>query len=141
MKPRKPSKRRKGDRRAVFGEYKIEGENGKEKIYFKREKTGDKWIEDSRKEDRRKGARRKDYIETRRLGFEEYPKIDIGDRPSLRKKYFRVPEHVYEEQLKNQKGIIVTSKKLNRKENYVEMFNRRVSKEPGKRAKDKERKK
>jgi len=110
MKPRKPSGRRKADR-----------------------------IDDSRKKDRRKGARRNPYVKTRRLGLEEYPKTDIGDRPSPGKKYFRVPEHVYEEQLKNQKGISVTSKKLNREENYVEMINRRVSKKPGKRAKDKKK--
>lgn len=135
MRPRKTGGR-KVIRRKDLGEYKIEGEKGDEKLYFKREETGDKWTEDSRTRNRRKKSRRDRYT-SRRLGFEEYRKSKMGESANLNKNTFFVPEEIYEKQLKGQKGIEVIGKQ----KGMVELISRRSIHKKGRRKRDEEKRK
>ena len=140
MPPRKPGGRKRIQRSPILENFKLEGEKGKEKFYFKREETGNKWVEESRgEEDRRTRTRRGGRKTHKRWGEEELieEKRELGDPPSKLGKRFRVPEHVYEESLKKQKFLFVTEKKVDTKNNYIEIINRRTSKNPkGKRKGD-----
>lgn len=134
MKPRK-REGRKVIRRKGLGEYKIKGEKGDEKLYFKREETGDKWTEDSRTKNRRKKSRRARYTPTRRWGFEEYREAEPGKPANHNKTTFSVPEEIYEKQLKGQKFIEV----IGRSNGMVELISRRSIHKKGRRVRDKKK--
>lgn len=134
MKPRKTGGR-KVIRRKGTEKYKIKGKKGDEKLYFKTKETGDKWTEDSRTKNRKKKSRRDRYTPTRRWGFEEYRKSEMGESANYNKTTFSVPEEIYEKQLKGQKFIEV----IGRSKGMVELISRRSIHKKGRRVRDKKK--
>lgn len=131
-------RRKNPSRRQGFGEQKIEGEKGNEKLYVKREKTGDDWIEDSRIRNRRTIIRRDRSAPDRRFEFEEYREAKPGQPVNSNKLTFFVPKDIYKKQLKKQKNI---DDVVGESKGMVELINRRLRHEKGRRARDNEEKK